>query len=56
MPRLSNGPQKTRMEEAFAFALAKLGYDKLREEKEKVLRAIVGGSDVFAALPTGYGK
>ena len=39
MPRLSNGPQKTRMEKAFAFVLAKLD----REEQEKVLRAFVGG-------------
>ena len=31
----------------------KLGYKKLRHEQEKVLRAFVGGRDVFAALPTG---
>ena len=56
MPQLSNGPEKVTMEEAFVFALDRLGYKKLREEQEKVLRAFVGGRDVFAALLTGYGK
>ena len=56
MPQLSNGPEKATMEEGFVFALDRLGYEKLREEQEKVLRAFVGGRDVFAALPTGYAK
>ena len=55
MPQLNNG-QKATMEEAFVFALDSLGYEKVREEQEKVLRAFVGGRDIFAALPTGYGK
>ena len=56
MPQLSNGPEKATMEEAFIFALDRLGYEKLKEEKEKVLKTFIGGRDVFAALPTGYGK
>ena len=44
------------MEEAFVSALDRLGYEKLREEQEKVLRALLGGRDVFAALPIGCGK
>ena len=46
--REDTGPEKTTMEEAFVFALDRLGYEKLREEQEKVLRAFVGGRDVFA--------
>ena len=42
------------IDEAFEFALDRLGYKKLKQEK--VLRAFVSGNDVFAALPTGYGK
>ena len=56
VPQLSNGPEKATMEEAFVFALDRLGYEKLREEQEKVFRAFVSGRDVFAVLPTGYGK
>ena len=44
------------MEQAIAFPLAQLGYQKLRKEQPKVLNAFVGGRDSFAALPTGYGK
>ena len=44
------------IDEAFEFALDRLGYKKLKQEQEKVLRAFVSGKDVFAALPTGYGK
>ena len=33
-----------------------IGYKKLKQKQEKVLRAFVSGNDVFAALPTGYGK
>ena len=56
MPQLSNSPEKATMEEGFVFAMDRLGYEKLKEEKEKVFRTFVGGRDVFAALPTGYGK
>ena len=44
------------MEQAIVFALAQLGYQKLRKEQAKVLNAFVGSRDIFAALPTGYGK
>ena len=56
MPQLNNGPEKAIMEEAFVFALDSLGYEKVREEQEKVLRAFVGGRDVFAALQQAMGN
>ena len=31
-------------------------YQKLQKEHAKVLNAFVGGGNIFAALPTGYGK
>lgn len=34
----------------------KLGVARLRPEQERALRAIVGGRDTLAVLPTGYGK
>lgn len=33
-----------------------LGYATLKEEQQKVIEKFVEGEDVFAALPTGYGK
>ena len=56
MPQQNNSPEKATMEEAFVFALDSLRYEKVKEDQEKVLRAFVCGRDVFAALPTGYGK
>ena len=38
------------------YALKKVGIEKLREEKDKVIRSFVGGKVMFMALPTGYGK
>ncbi len=36
-----------------SFAAQELGYDQLKELQMKV---IIAGMDVFAVLPTGYGK
>jgi len=33
-----------------------LGYSSLREQQKTVITKFVAGSDVFAILPTGYGK
>ena len=33
----------------------KLGY-VLKEEQRKVINAFIRGNDVFAVLPTGYGR
>ena len=33
-----------------------LGYEQLKEEQYAVVRDLIGGKDVFAALPTGFGK
>ena len=39
-----------------AFAMSQLGWEKLKELQLKVITAFVAGRDVFAVLPTGYGK
>ena len=44
------------LEEALNSAARELGYERLRKEQKGVVEAFVGGHDVFAALPTGYGK
>ena len=36
--------------------IQKLGYSELKQEQLKVVMAFIGGRDVFAVLPTGYGK
>ena len=33
-----------------------LGYSSLKEHQIEVVLAVAGGRDVFAVLPTGYGK
>ena len=35
---------------------ALLGYQSLKEEQKKAVKAFVEGKDVFVSLPTGYGK
>ena len=42
--------------EAMTAAVRKLGYETLRVEQVAVVETFIGGQDVFAALPTGYGK
>lgn len=44
------------VQEALVCALQRVCFEKLRKELDRVVRAFVGGRDVFAALPTGYGK
>ncbi len=36
--------------------VARLGYSSLKPMQTKVICSILDGDDVFAALPTGYGK
>ena len=38
------------------FTVSQLGWEKLKELQLKVITAIVASLDVFAVLPTGYGK
>ena len=42
--------------EAVVAAAGDLGYSSLKEEQLKVVTAFLAGCDVFAILPTGYGK
>ena len=44
------------MSECFREAAKSLGYNQLKPEQERVLSEFMSGKDVFAALPTGYGK
>ena len=37
-------------------AAQSLGYKELKEKQTEVLVNLLGGNDVFAVLPTGYGK
>ena len=44
------------MEEIIKSSVQKLGYSALKTEQLKVVTQFVSGKDVFADLPTGYGK
>ena len=44
------------IERAVISASAELGYTLLKEKQKVVITQFVSGRDVFAALPTGYGK
>ena len=44
------------IERAMTIAASKLGYETLRAEQRLAIEAFTGGHDVFAALPTGFGK
>ena len=44
------------IDETISYAAARIGYSQLRPEQITVVKAFVGGKDVFVCLPTGYGK
>ena len=44
------------IEKAIVAAADDLGYPNLKNEQLKVVTAFMQGRDVFAVLPTGYGK
>ena len=45
-----------KLEDAVKTASAELGYTSLKKKQLEVITAFLSGRDVFAALPTGYGK
>ena len=47
---------KPSVQRAIKFSVERLGYESLKPEQETVVRVFLGGKNVFAALPTGYGK
>ena len=49
-------PSNERILSAASRAARSLGYCELREKQAEVLEKFVSGHDVFAVLPTGYGK
>ena len=44
------------IEQAMEWACAELGYTTIKDKQKEVIFNFVSGRDVFAALPTGYGK
>lgn len=46
----------TTVKQAIRCSVHRLGYETLKPEQETVVREFLSGRDVFAALPTGYGK
>lgn len=44
------------IESAVMAATAELGYASLKDRQKEVITKFIAGRDVFAALPTGYGK
>ena len=40
----------------YSFSAGPIGYESLKSEQLQVMRSFVQGNDVFAVLPTGYGK
>ena len=48
--------RKEDIEAACVSAALYLGYDNLKDEQKSVITKFVSGSDVFAILPTGFGK
>lgn len=44
------------IESALTMASTKLGYTSLKDKQKEVITKFVSGRDVFATLPTGYGK
>ena len=48
--------RKEDIEAACVSAAFYLGYDNLKDEQKSVITKFVSGSDVFAILPTGFGK
>ena len=47
---------KSSVQPAIKFSIDRLGYESLKPEQETVVRVFLGGKNVFAVLPTGYGK
>ena len=44
------------IERAATKACRRLGYERLKEEQLRVVSNVVRQKDMFAVLPTGYGK
>ena len=44
------------IEQAIERACAELGYATIKDKQKEVILNFVSGSDIFAALPTCYGK
>ena len=42
--------------EAIAFAMEKAGISTLKDKQRECILKFIEGHDVFASLPTGYGK
>ena len=47
---------KSSVQPAIKFSVDRLGYESLKPEQETVVGVFLGSKNVYAALPTGYGK
>ena len=44
------------VERTFKVVASNLGFTRIKNEQLNVVRSFVAGNDVFAVLPTGFGK
>ena len=44
------------LQDSIEYGLRKLGYDKIKDNQQKVVEAYVAGRDVLMVAPTGSGK
>ena len=47
---------ETEVREAATVAARQLGYEQMKPEQLEVVSGVLNGHDVFAILPTGFGK
>ena len=47
---------EAKIRDAFKVVANQLGYPSVKAEQERVVTNFVIGNDVFAVLPTGFGK
>ena len=47
---------KKQVRDAATVAVRQLGYEEMKREQLEVVSGVLNGQDVFAVLPTGFGK
>ena len=48
--------RKKQVRDAATVAVRQLGYEEMKREQLEVVSGVLNGQDVFAVLPTGFGK
>ena len=54
--RMAGSPSESPLEAVVWECGRKMGYDDMKPKQIEAILAFLGGRDVFASLPTGYGK